>query len=194
MRLATAEQAGNSREKAAAGLLRTSPGLGFRNLFLESGYSALRVRESLLHHQSALHQQVGRRRNLSDLAPNQLISLGIFRLITCLTQPIKETGYEILFFGCHMEKETFFPTLTSPSCPGSKMSARENVSAYRRFRVGKRVAFRRNHNHQEVSTKLMTLRKRRYADTSICFPLSSFETVFARPDENEDKQDAEHLD
>jgi hypothetical protein len=106
MRLAAPEQAGNSGEKATAGLLRTSPSLGFGNLFLESGNSALRVRESLLHHQSALRQQVGRRRNLSNLVPNQLISLGVFRLITCLSQPIKEAGYEILFFGCHMEKKT----------------------------------------------------------------------------------------
>jgi hypothetical protein len=151
MRLAAPEQAGNSGEKAAASLLRTSPSLGFGNLFLESGNSALRVRESLLHHQSALHQQVGRRRNLSDLAPNQLISLGVFRLITCLTQPIKETGYEILFFGCHIEKKTLFPTLTSPSRLGSKM----------------RVALARSR---------------------------PFETVFTRPDEDEDDQDAEHFD
>ena len=49
MGLAAPEQAGNSREKATAGL-RTSTSLGFGNLFLESGNSALRVRESLLHH------------------------------------------------------------------------------------------------------------------------------------------------
>ena len=91
MGLAAPEQAGNSREKATAGLLRTSSSLGFGNLFLESGKSALGVRESLLHHQSALHQHVRRRRNLSNLAPNQLIGLGVFRLITCRTQPIKET-------------------------------------------------------------------------------------------------------
>ena len=108
MGLAASEQAGNSGEKATPGLLRTSPRLGFGNLFLESGNSALRIRESLLHHESALHQQVRRQRNLSNLAPNQLISLGVFRLITCLSQPVKETGYEILFFGCHMEKKTLF--------------------------------------------------------------------------------------
>ena len=108
MGLAASEQAGNSGEKATSGLRRTSPRLGFGNLFLEGGNSALRIRESLLHYESALHQQVRRRRNLSNLAPNQLISLGVLRLITCLTQPIKQTGYEILFFGCHMEKKALF--------------------------------------------------------------------------------------
>jgi hypothetical protein len=34
-------------------------------------------------------------------------------LITCLTQPIKQTGYEIFFFGYHTARKTLFPSLTS---------------------------------------------------------------------------------
>ena len=52
---------------------------------------------------------------------------------------------------------------------GSIPQARGNVSAYRRIGVSasRKTAFRHGHNDQEVSTKLMTLCKRRHADTPI---------------------------
>ena len=79
------------------------PGAGFAlgQLFLECGNSILRIRDGLLHHENTLGQQVGSGRNLSELAPNQLISLGILGLTTRLAQAIEQTGYEITFFGCH---------------------------------------------------------------------------------------------
>ena len=108
MRLAASEKAGDSREKASASLLaRSSVCLG--NLFLKRRDSTLGIRDGLLHHENALGEQVGSRRNLSDLAANQLISLGVFRLATRLAQSIKQTGYEIAFFWCHRDKEDVVP-------------------------------------------------------------------------------------
>jgi hypothetical protein len=80
--------------------------------------------------------------------------------------------------------------------------------------VRKTIAFRHNHNDQEVSTKLMTLSHadtptrrtptRRYADTPIrffpprryadTFPLRAFDAVFTGADENENDQNAQHFD
>jgi hypothetical protein len=82
-------------------------------LFLERRNAALGIRDSLLQHENTLDQQVRRNGNLSDLAPNQLLSLGILGLATRLAQPIEETGNEILFFWCHKLRKTLFSTLTS---------------------------------------------------------------------------------
>jgi hypothetical protein len=63
----------------------------------------------------------------------------------------------------------------------------------------KRIAFRHNHNDQEVWTKLMALCKRRHADTPTrrhadTFPLGAFDAVFTGADEDENDQDAQHFD
>jgi hypothetical protein len=83
MRLSASEEAGDSSEKTSAALL------GWRrhclgNLFLERCDAALGIRDSLLQDKNTLDQQVRRGRNLSDLAPNQSLSLGILGLATCL--------------------------------------------------------------------------------------------------------------
>jgi hypothetical protein len=84
MRLAASEKAGDSREKASASLLSARRRVCLGNLLLKRRDSTLGVRESLLHHKNALDEQVRSRRNLSNLAADQLISLGIFGLATRL--------------------------------------------------------------------------------------------------------------
>jgi hypothetical protein len=103
MRLSSAEKIGHTREKpsSSSGLSARS-GTCFAQLFLQHRNPILGVRESLLHHESALNQQVGSHRNFSDLAPDQLISFGVSSLAICrLAQPIEQTGYQIMFFWCH---------------------------------------------------------------------------------------------
>jgi hypothetical protein len=111
--LAASEQASNPCEKAPARRLTAWRRLSLGKLFLKSADSALRAGHSLLHHEKALDQHVRSRRNLSDLASDQLISFGIFALGVSLAEPIEQTGYEIMFFGCHSLKKTLFSTLTS---------------------------------------------------------------------------------
>ena len=113
MRLAASEKAGHSCEKAPARWLSAGCSISLGNLFLQSADSTLCIGHSLLHHEKALNQHVRSRRNLSDLAPDQLISFGIFALAAGLAEPIEQTGYEITFFGCHSLKKTLFSTLTS---------------------------------------------------------------------------------
>ena len=51
---------------------------------------------------------------------------------------------------------------------GRRLGKRIGGSAYRRIRVwGSKTAFRHGYSDQEVPTKLMTLCKRRHADTPI---------------------------
>ena len=113
VRLAASEKAGDSCEKASARWLSARRRISLGKLFLECADSTLRVGHSLLHHEKALDQHVRSRRNLSDLAPDQLISFGILALAIRLAEPIEQTGYEIMFFGCHSLKKTLFSTLTS---------------------------------------------------------------------------------
>jgi hypothetical protein len=113
VRLAASEQASDPCEKAPARRLTARRRLSLGKLFLKSADSTLRAGHSLLHHEKALDQHVRSRRNLSDLASDQLISFGIFALGVSLAEPIEQTGYEIMFFGCHSLKKTLFSTLTS---------------------------------------------------------------------------------
>jgi hypothetical protein len=127
MRLTASEKAGHPREKASARLRCGGRRIRFGKLFLERTDSTLRAGNSLLHHKKALDQQVRRRRNLSDLVSNQLISLGIFALAARLAEPIEQTGYEITFFGCHSLKKTLFFTLTSPDEASSKAAEKPRI-------------------------------------------------------------------
>src|ERR1700730_15942537 len=104
MGLAAPEKAGHSGEETTA-LLSARRRICLGNLFFECSDSILRVRESLLHDKGTLDQQVGSLRNLSNLAPNKLVSLGVLGLATRLAQSIEQTGYEITFFWCHKVKE-----------------------------------------------------------------------------------------
>jgi hypothetical protein len=113
VRLTAAEKASDSCEKAPARWLSAGRRISLGKLFLQSADSSLSVGHSLLHHEKALDQHVRSRRNLSDLAPDQLISFGIFALAAGLVEPIEQTGYEITFFGCHSLRKTLFSTLTS---------------------------------------------------------------------------------
>ena len=57
---------------------------------------------------------------------------------------------------------------------GRRMGKRVGGSAYWCIGVwGSKTAFRHGYSDQEVSTKLMTLCKRRHADTPIRFPIGS---------------------
>ena len=113
VRLTASEKASDSCEKAPARWLSAGRRISLGKLFLERADSSLSVGHSLLHHEKALDQHVRSRRNLSDLAPDQLISFGIFALAAGLAEPIEQTGYEITFFGCHSLRKTLFSTLTS---------------------------------------------------------------------------------
>jgi hypothetical protein len=57
-----------------------------------------------------------------------LISFGIFALAAGLAEPIEQTGYEIMFFGCHSLRKTLFSTLTSLGHAKFKRSCRLPVS------------------------------------------------------------------
>jgi hypothetical protein len=112
MGLAATEKAGHSREKTSASLLSARRRI-LGKLLLEGSDSTLRVRDSLLHYEETLDQQIGSGRNLRNLASNQLISLGIPGLVIGLAYSIEQTGYKITFFGCHIQRKTLFSTLTS---------------------------------------------------------------------------------
>jgi hypothetical protein len=84
LRVSASEKAGHACEKTSARLLSARGRIGLGELLLECGDSILRIRDGLLHHENTLGQQVGSGRNLSELAPNQLISFGILGLTTRL--------------------------------------------------------------------------------------------------------------
>jgi hypothetical protein len=84
MGLSASEEAGHSSQKTSAALLVAWCRICLGKLFLERSDAALGIRDSLLQHENTLDQQVRRDRNLSDLAPNQSLSLGILGLATCL--------------------------------------------------------------------------------------------------------------
>ena len=129
VRLAASEKAGDSCEKASARRLSAGRRISLGKLFLKSADSTLRAGHSLLHHEKALDQHVRSGRNLSDLAPDQLISFGIFALAAGLAEPIEQTGYEIVFFGCHSLRKTLFSTLTSLGHVKFKSSCRCQLNA-----------------------------------------------------------------
>ena len=162
VRLAASEKAGHPCEKAPARRLGIGRRLFLGKLFLKTADSTLRVGHSLLHHEKALDQHVRSRRNLSDLAPDQLISFGIFALATSLAEPIEQTGYEIMFFGCHSLKKTLFSTLTSLGRAKFKRSCQGQCQC-----------------QLPVLSRALNA-ERRHADT---FPLRPLKTVFARADE-----------
>jgi hypothetical protein len=76
-----------------------------RNLFFKSAYSVLRIRECLLHHERTLGKKIGSRWIFAHLAPNELISLWVPRLVTRRRESIEQTGYEVSFIGCHRERK-----------------------------------------------------------------------------------------
>jgi hypothetical protein len=105
MLLAAAEETCNAGKKTAT-LLGSGCGcVRLRNLFFKSAYSVLCVRECVLHHERTLGKKIGSCRIFGHLAPNELISLGVPRLVTRRRESIEQTGYEVSFIGCHRERK-----------------------------------------------------------------------------------------
>jgi len=111
--LAAAEETCNAGKKAATLLASWRGRVRLRNLSFEGAYSVLRVGERVLHHERTLGKKIGSGRIFGHLAPNQLISLWVPRLVTCRRQSIEQTGYEVSFIGCHKERKPGSDIFTS---------------------------------------------------------------------------------
>jgi hypothetical protein len=79
--------------------------------------------------------------------------------------PYSGAPYRIESFAC---VSSFSRHFQGAFLRGGGLGKRLGVSAYRR--LGNKTAFLHGYNDQEVSTKLMTLCKRRPADSPIRFP------------------------